>query len=101
MRIDILLNSEMDLLFEDGDLVHGESTRQHQQLLLLSQKGEWREFPTRGIGVQDWILDNSPGDLNGQIKRQFEADGMTVQQVKARVNSSGISNLEIEAVYND
>ena len=79
----------------------GESTRQHQQLLLLSQKGEIREFPTVGVGVQNWILDNSPGDLNGEIKREFEADGMEVQQVKARVNSSGLSNLEIEAVYND
>lgn len=99
MPNDILLDDDFDLLFEDGDLVIGESTRQHQQLLLLSAKGEIREFPTRGVGIYDWTLDDSPGDLNSEIKRQFELDGMTVQQVKARVTSAGLNSLEIEAVY--
>lgn len=101
MPTDVLLDNSLDLVFVDGDLVHGESTRQHQKLLLLTAKGEIREFPTVGVGVQDWTLDNNPGDLNGEIKRQFEQDGMLVQQVKSRVTSAGISNLEIEAIYNE
>lgn len=100
MPNDILLDEDdLDLKFEDGDLVIGESTRQHQRLILLSAKGEIREFPTRGVGIFDWTLDDSPGDLNSEIKRQFELDGMTVQQVKARVTSSGLNSLQIEAVY--
>lgn len=102
MPNDILLDNSLDLVFVDGDLVIGESTRQHQQLLLLTHKGELREFPTVGVGIQDWVLDDNPGSLNGEIKRQFEGDGMDVQQVKLKVTGGGnISSLEIEAVYND
>lgn len=94
MAFDILLDEDLDLLFEDGDLVIGESTRQHQQLLLLSEKGEIREYPTRGVGLRSWILDDAMGSLNGEIKKQFELDGMKVQGVKL----SG-TTLEIEATY--
>jgi len=99
MPNDVLLDGDFDLLFVDGDLVIGESTRQHQQLLLLSEKGEIREFPTAGVGLLSWTLDNRPGDLNGEIKRQFEQDGMTVQQVKVRVSAGELRTLEIEATY--
>lgn len=90
---DILLQ-DFDLVFASGDLVSGESTRQHQQLLLLASKGELREFPLRGVGASEWINDEAPGDFNAQVKREFEADGMKVMRI-----SGSISNLSIEAVY--
>ena len=96
MPFDILLDENFDLLFKDGDLVIGESTRQHQQLLLLTQKGENREFPTTGVGLKNWTLDENPGDLNGEIKKEFEKDGMKVLQVKT---TSNLSNMHLEAVY--
>lgn len=92
--IDILLDAEFDLLITAGDFVTGESTRQHQQLLLLTEKGELREFPTRGVGLASWLNDEGPGDLNSQIKREYELDGMRVLQI------SGVApKLKIEAVY--
>jgi hypothetical protein len=81
---DILLDGSFDLAFADGDLSVGESTLQHQQLLLLSAKGEWREFPTRGVNLRSWLLNEQAGNLNGEIKREFTADGMTVKSVNAR-----------------
>lgn len=81
MPTDILLDGTLDLLIQSGDLVAGEATRQHQTLLLLTEKGENREFPTRGVGVRSWQNDDAPGNLLGRIKREFEADGMTVKQV--------------------
>jgi len=83
MPTDILLDTDFDLLIRDGDLVMGESTQQHQELLLLTAKGEIREFPTRGVHLRSWVLDDvGGGDLNGAIKREFEADGMTVESVR-------------------
>jgi hypothetical protein len=91
---DILLAVNFDLAFADGDFVTGEATRQHQQILLIAEKGELKEFPTHGVGTQSWLLDEQPGDYNATVKQEFERDGMKVLKIKGN-----ISNLEIEAVY--
>jgi len=96
MPQDLLIADDFDLLIEDGDLIVGESTRQHQSLLLMIDKGTLREFPRIGVGALTWINDDVSGDLNSQIKREFEADGMKVLGVRG-----GFSNLQIEAVYED
>lgn len=91
---DILLDDDFDLVFADGDLVIGEATLQHQKILLLTEKGEIREFPTHGVGLRSWLLDDEAGNLNGRIKREFEADGMTVESV----NTQG-GNIRVKAQY--
>ena len=96
MPNDILLTDEFDLFFEDGDFVIGESTEQHQALLLLIDKGELREFPQRGVGLRTWINDDNDGDLNAAIKREFEADGMKVLAVQGRA-----TKLRVEAIYEE
>lgn len=96
MPQDILVDENFDLLFRNGDLVIGESTYQHQQILLLANKGEIRDFPQRGVGVAGWLLDDQSGNLNGEIKREFQADGMDVQSVNTR---SG--RINVKAEYNE
>lgn len=92
---DLLLNTDFDILIQDGDFKAGESSQQHQALLILIEKGELREFPTRGVGAQSWLLDDSAfGDFNAEVKRQFELDGMKVLSLKGRNE-----NLKIEAYY--
>lgn len=95
MPIDLLLDDGFDVLIANGDFVAGESTRQHQSLLLLIEKGELREFPLRGVGLRSWLLDDQVGDLNAAIKREFEADGQTVSLVKTLANG----NIQVEGVY--
>ena len=82
MPNDILLDENYDLKITNGDFTVGESTRQHQAILLLCEKGENREFPTLGVGVNTWLLEETMGDLNSEIKREFARDGMNVQKVK-------------------
>jgi len=94
MPNDILLDGDFDLQIADGDFVVGDATLQHQQLLILIEKGELREFPTRGVGIKSWLLDDRAGDLNGAIKREFEADGMTVNSVR-QVNGE----IKVDANY--
>lgn len=80
---DILLDEDFDLAISaSGDFVAGDSTMQNQQLLLYISKGELREFPTRGVGIRRWLLDEGAGDLNGAIKREYEADGMKVSSIR-------------------
>jgi hypothetical protein len=94
-----------DLLLEDNglkvdamnhDLVIGESSRQHQELLLLTNKGEWREHPLIGVGLETYLNGENGGDLFATVKKQFSDDGMLVSDI---VYEDG--KLKINAEYEE
>lgn len=94
------LHIDDDLLIANGDFVAGESTLQHQSLLLRLKKGELRQFPKTGVGVDDFLLDDTPGDVYLEIRKQFEADGMTIRKLEISFNAAA-GKLEpiIDAIY--
>lgn len=96
MPQDILLNDEFELRIENGDFVIGESTLQHQNLLLLCDKGEFKQHPRAGVGIYRYLEDHSGEDLAREIKYQFTMDGMKVESI----GFNG-SNLDIKAEYED
>jgi hypothetical protein len=80
---DILLTDQFELVIVNGMLVRGESTRQHQHLLLATNKGDWRFSPLTGVGVASFLKDEgNTGGLLPEIKAQFELDGMQVTSLK-------------------
>lgn len=80
---DLLLNEDLDLRIERGDMVVGESTLQHQGLLLLSHQGDWRVDGTVGIALNNELLDDaSPDELRQRIRKDFERDGMQVGRIE-------------------
>jgi len=91
---DYLLD-DFDLAIDNGDFVVGESTSQHQQLLLLLNKGELRQYPKTGVGAITFSNDDQLGGLYTEIQQQFEADGMQIE--KLVVNSNG--TVDIKARY--
>jgi hypothetical protein len=78
---DCLLDIDNDLQFANGDFVTGESTQQHQNLLLISSKGAWKENPTVGVGAAGFLKDDDVNGLLAEIKQQFEKDGMKVKSI--------------------
>ncbi len=94
MPQDILLDETGDLAIKDGDFVIGESTIQHQQLLLASQKGEWKENPLVGVGIENYLNDDTTNDMMNEISSQFEKDGMKIKSI-----NSANSELLIDASY--
>lgn len=80
---DILLDEDGDLLIKNGDLAIGESTQQHERLLLLCQKGELKLHPLVGVGIRDYLNDENPQNLKTEIRRQFKADGLVIKDLKA------------------
>lgn len=87
---DILLDQDFDLLIQNGDLAIGPSSEQHQQLLLLSNKGDWRQFPMVGVGVREYLKDEDENSMVGEIKEQFEMDGMEVKDIRIANGQIGI-----------
>ncbi|WP_291122798.1 hypothetical protein [Flavobacterium sp. UBA6046] len=79
---DILLDDTLDLQIVDGDFVIGESTAQHQKLLILADKGEFKDVPMRGVGARRFLEDSDPSNLAREIRTEFVADGMTVSKIQ-------------------
>lgn len=78
---DILLTADYDLLIKDGDFVIGESDVQHQQCLLLAEKGAYKQFPERGVGIMTYLLDENPDELLREIRLEFSKDGMKINRL--------------------
>lgn len=84
--IDILLTDDNDIDIVNGDFNLGYSDNQQQKLILSTNKGDWKEYPILGVGIED-ILDNDNyvGVLI-EIKKQLQYDGMNVNNVKFEEN---------------
>lgn len=79
---DFKLNTDLDLEITNGDFVVGDATSEHQELLIYSAKGDWKENPTVGVGAAGYLKDEDVNGLLGEIKKEFERDGMTVRKVE-------------------
>lgn len=79
---DLLLDENYDLLWEDGDFVIDDATVQNQQLLIICNKGEFKENPMRCVGAQRYLEDHKPDDVAREIRQEFTIDGMKVNSIK-------------------
>ncbi len=67
-----------DLYIENGLLSIGNTREQNAQLILSAEKGEFKEYPTLGVGLHKYI--NSVGrdqEMIREIKVQLSLDGMS------------------------
>lgn len=79
--LDITHTPDGDIELETGDLAYSESTGQHQQDILLSDKGYYKEAPAAGVGVLSYLQDTDPENLLRSIRKEFTKDGMKVKKV--------------------
>jgi len=93
---DFIVNEKFDLQIENGDFKIDESTLQHQNHIILSEKGEFKNSPEIGVGIRSALNDENPRAILSEIRRNFEYDGMKVNTLKVANNG----NLLIDAEYN-
>lgn len=75
-------------------LIVGDVTYQNQAMILLGQKGEFKESPTVGIGINDICNDSDFRLWKREITEQIESDGQRI--TKLELNEKG---LVLEAKY--
>ena len=80
-RTDILLNDDLDLPNEGWE--EGPSDEQHVGLLLLLQKGELKQFPWAGFG------------LEGRLKGVYEKVRFK-RELLVELENDGYSSAEVE-----
>ena len=83
---DILLDENDDLLIRNGDFVIGESDNQHQQHILIANKGEYKESPEVGVGISKMLNDDSYDEMMIEMKKQLEYDGMKIKNIRFEEN---------------
>jgi len=84
---DIILDSNNDLLVEQGDFVVSSSDDRHVNLIIVSNKGHYRFNPT--IGVNAFSFLNSVGQadaLKRSIQEQLSIDGFQVEKIDITEN---------------
>jgi hypothetical protein len=92
---DILLDETNNLIIKDGDFVLGYSDNQHQIHILRANKGEIKDFPELGVGIEQILDDDEPIDILIEAKKNLEYDGMKINNIKFEENG----NLNIDGYY--
>jgi hypothetical protein len=92
---DILLDTNGDLSFQNGDLKTGYSDNLHQEHILIANKGEYREFPEIGVAIEQIINDDDYMSVLIDAKKNLEYDGMKINNIKIDENG----NIDIDGSY--
>lgn len=76
MRTDILVDENKDLMISQGDFDLGISDSQHVEHIAIAQKGEFKEFPFAGFGIENYLKTNTNEfAFKRDFKIQLEYDG--------------------------
>lgn len=95
MPNDILLDEDFNPIITNGDFTIGESTYQHQKMLLFAEKGQFKADPLVGVGSRRFLENSKQDDFAREIRQQFYADGMTVKKIQINENLE----INIDAQY--
>ena len=79
---DWLIDENQDLQIKNGDFVIDNATLQNQYLLVVSNKGEFKQHPKVGAGINGYLLDDEQAGMLREIRYQFENDGMAVNRLE-------------------
>ena len=98
MRKDFLLDENNDLATADGDFITGDSDDQHVELLLMLAKGELKESPTIGVGLNRFLgkQNTSLAELQREVKVGLQADGYKVKSITTGDNGQFDLDYELE-----
>lgn len=75
-------------------VVIGDVLAQNQAVILTMHKGELKERPELGVGINDMLLDHNPLYWRTIIREALELDGQKVRNVKITK-----SNISIDSTY--
>lgn len=79
---DFTLDSNGDLLIEHGDFVLSYSDGMHQEHILRSYTGFWRNAPLVGVGIEQYLgATVNPAEIKRAITLQIAADGFQINSL--------------------
>lgn len=76
-------------------LMLGDITNQNQELIVIAEKGDFKEIPKKGVAISNYLDDEVPDSLLRAVRTELSLEGMTVKKVG--LNSH--NELVIDAEY--
>lgn len=102
--VGIMLNDDKDMavlvkqdsrgLITQG-VILGNITNQNQELIVIAEKGEFKEIPKRGVAIGNYLDDEVPDSLMRAVRTELSLEGMNVEKVAF----NGANELVIDAEY--
>ena len=96
---DLLVDDFGDLIIKDGDFAVGISNVEHAKAITVSDKGDWKEKPEIGVGIQDFsgapLTDTITEDLKVDMKKQLDDDGFDTSDLTVE---SDLTSLDINTL---
>jgi len=99
MANDILIN-DLGFIIENGDFKASLCDNQNIQSLLISQQGEFKEFPLFGVGIDTYL--NGAGveqELRSLINTQLQKDGANIIDLQLIQNEANKFDIFVNANY--
>lgn len=88
-------NTAHDIILDSNhDIVICDTTAQDKWNLLIHHKGEFKQYPMQGIGIEDIACDHELPAWKREIQNQLETIGMTVSKLVVKEDG-----LELVAKY--
>ena len=89
MPKDILLNSDDDLLFRDGDFVVGESVTQEVGIILRLNQGELKQDPLLGPNLVQMIKSEATSnEVRTKVKLHLQRDGQNYEEIRKQIHTT-------------
>ncbi|MBW7848331.1 MAG: hypothetical protein H3C41_09660 [Bacteroidales bacterium] len=82
---DIMINEAYDIAIESGDFVIGENLNQQVVCLLAANKGDYKQAPGMGVGLDNYLLDDEDQTaMNREFRVQAAKEGLRVNSFQMR-----------------
>ena len=78
---DILTDDNGELIFASGDIAVGDATQLHTRDLLYSRPAEYKQYPTVGLGIEDYLGDENKDDVISLARKELVGDGQNVETI--------------------
>ena len=94
-KVGMQLTTDGDLAISDNSIQIGHTLYQNQYLILIAQKGEYKEHPTLGVGIGDMTNDEEIDEWKKRICEDFLKDDLRINKISISDNKT-----LIDADYN-
>lgn len=82
---DIMINEAYDIAIESGDFVIGENLNQQVACLLAANKGDYKQSPDMGVGLDNYLLDDEDQTaMNREFRVQATKERLRVNSFQMR-----------------
>lgn len=95
-----ILIQDNNFIYENGSMKIGFSDFQLFETIIYSKKGEFKETPLLGVGIEDYLNSNvSEQEINTIIATALKQDGAIIKTILAKQNTGGTFDIKIDGNY--